>query len=336
MFNYDEFKSAIKQDGLAKQNRFYIELAMPALSGESAILFGDAGANNRNLHMFCKSVNLPGVNVTTVSQRETGETFEIPYDRNFSGVTLSFYVDRNLYVRKFFDDWVNSIQNPETRVMGYYKDFVSSALTICVLDKQDRVNYIVVLYDVHPKQVGTLSLDQGSNETMTLDVTLEYHYYRTFIVPQSSTSPAGSTVPQSQLMTTGVGEPYMPQPQKLGLNNIVQSTLPNLSDVVKGGGSINPLESVKKVSSSVTSAAQQFQNTIGSVFGTIKNAISGYQNDFLSFQRQISSGLGVLNSVTADIRNIVNAPKDALNSAKSTVRDISSGIKNAKNAFKIF
>ena len=196
MFNYQEFVQNVKSDGLSKSNRFYIEIASPSLTGESGIIFGSAGQNLRNLHMFCSSVSIPGVNIASTSIRTTGEMLEAPYDRNFGDSTLTFYVDRQMYVRKFFDDWVNTIQNQSTKIFNYYDDFIADTIKVFVLDKKDHENYAITMHECYPKTVGSLSLAHNSNDVMTLDVTFTYKYYTTSIIVHQETEgvPTTSTI----------------------------------------------------------------------------------------------------------------------------------------------
>lgn len=444
MFRYSEFVQTIKKDGLARQNRFFINIALPGLVGEFANLYSNGSEQFRRVNMFCKSISFPGISFSTSPIRNHGEVFEAPYDRNFQGLNATFYVDRNMYVRKFFDEWVDSIQNPDTRDFNYYKDFVSSEITLYVLDSFERVNYVVMFFDVHPKSIGALSLDQGANDNMTLDIQFDYHYYKTFVVDQvptestpgydqyqysgtgSSTIPnektsgvsyrqpapvEGGAIPGSgRLMTSGlpeVGFSYVTgdagnipvsgslypgdnisgqiSPGRISQSAIIQaaskiSGVSGLSTTLISGGSVTPsLSSVTGAISSVTgsvtgaiqsatgaigptisgitgaasgamsnfrnltsigtsiaSSAKQLQNTFSSTFGSVTGAVSSFRNDFLGFQRGISQGLGSLNSVTSDIRSVINAPTDVLNSAKGTIRDVSYGVKNFKSAFKLF
>lgn len=201
MFSYQEFLQTVKSDGLARQNRFFINIAMPALTGESAIDFQSAGLKNRNLHILCKSVNIPGVNVAATPQRDYGETFEAPYDRTFADAQFTFYVDRGMYVRKFFDDWINTIQNPDTRELGYYNSYVSKVINVFVMDKMSRITYMVQLYDAHPKTIGALSLDQASNDVMTMDVSMAFHYYKTIIIDQPDPEVSGKNPYSEEILS---------------------------------------------------------------------------------------------------------------------------------------
>jgi hypothetical protein len=174
--NYDQFKTKVKNDGLARQNRFFIIFGAPAIKGEGAAFFN---SKLRDAFLLCKSVSVPGVNVASADIFTTGETTHAPYDRNFGEASFTFYVDRNLYLRKLFEVWIDSIQSPDTRQVGWYNDFKTD-ITIAILPRSETGSvYFMTLYDCYPKQIGTLSLDNGNNDVMTLDITMEYRFYKT-------------------------------------------------------------------------------------------------------------------------------------------------------------
>lgn len=182
MATYSNFLARVRSDGLARQNRFWVS-------------FGALVADE-NITMMCKSVSLPGVSLSTSPIRTTGEVFEAPYDRNFSPVTLTFYVDRNMEVRRVFDSWIERIQDSKTRVFGWYADFAAPQMEIYVDNKNDQSVYKVTLYDAHPKTIGSLSLDNAVNDVMIFDVTFDYHYYTTSAV--GGEAGGGTPAPEPQ------------------------------------------------------------------------------------------------------------------------------------------
>jgi len=170
-FKYSDFVSYVKKDGLARQNRFMIDISVPQAMVEYQYW---------PILLLCKGVSLPSVNVSSQPVRLTGEVFEAPYDRVFSGCAMSFYVDRKMSVKMFFDVWINKIQNTNTRIMGYYGDFVAPKITITILDKSEfNAPYQIELFRAYPKSIGTVMLDQTATDMMLLDVQFEYQYYRT-------------------------------------------------------------------------------------------------------------------------------------------------------------
>lgn len=195
-FSLNEFISTVRQDGIARQNRFWIQIDIPRnLYGASGAIFKNGGGRSsiEKLHLLCKSVNLNGVQVASTPVRLTGETHEVPWGRTFSPSTMMFYVDKNFIVRQFFEDWISTIQNPESRELAYRSEYTTT-VTINILDRtEDGPRYKITLHDVFPKSVGNLMLDQEVPSIMILDVLLDFRYYR---VEMLNTVPAtGSGVP---------------------------------------------------------------------------------------------------------------------------------------------
>lgn len=170
-FTYNNFLSFVKNDGLAKQNRFEVDIVLPvALRGNSLV--------TRHLTLLTKNVTVPGVNVATSEVMVVGEVTTAPYNRTFGEANMTFYVDKKFTVRKVFEDWINAIQDPESKLLGWYNDTITT-VTINVLDKQEKTNFIIELHHARPKQLGSLLLDQSSSDMMTFDVSFDYKYYTT-------------------------------------------------------------------------------------------------------------------------------------------------------------
>ena len=174
MFSYEQFRSSIKAEGLARQNRFYVEIAPPKTMQGSAL-----GNSLRYVLLRCKSVQVPGVSLASTPERIVGEQIEKPYDRHFGSATMMFYMDQKFIGREFFERWVDSIQNSKTRTIGWYDDFVSGEINVKVLDMNEALKMTMVLHDAHPKTIGTLQLDNSDPGVMTFDVTFDYRYYTT-------------------------------------------------------------------------------------------------------------------------------------------------------------
>lgn len=162
-----DFIAEIKTKGIARINRFTVDLSPPRALQE----------NTKRMLLFCEKASLPGVNFATTSNRSYGETREVVYDRMFDPVTLTFHVDKSMTVKSIFDEWMNYIVNPSDRSIGWYNDYVTP-MTIRVQDLEDKTTYLVQLMEAYPKTVQAVALDAGSNnDTMRLDVTFQYKYW---------------------------------------------------------------------------------------------------------------------------------------------------------------
>lgn len=166
MSTLNEFISTIKTTGLMPANRYKVNFIPPVM----------VRADLQLLTLFCDSVALPGMTISTQQARSYGEIREIPYERIFDNINLSFYVDTSMGVKKIFDDWVNQIQNPLTRQIGWYNDYITD-MTITVQDKSDGDVYSVTLYECYPKTIQQVTLDYTSKDVMKLSVSMNYKYW---------------------------------------------------------------------------------------------------------------------------------------------------------------
>lgn len=180
-----QFISKVKTGGLARSNRYAVGMTLPQ---------AHPGAPNlKSILLFCDQISLPGANYSTVQNRTFGEFRELPYEKLYDQITLSFYVDANMEVKKLFDDWQNIISNPVTRTYYYYDDYKTD-ITIEVQDTQDKKRYAVKLYECYPKSVGNVQLDYSSRDVMKLSVGIQYKYWEATPVEELS---SGQTVPTS-------------------------------------------------------------------------------------------------------------------------------------------
>lgn len=162
-----DFISEIKTKGIARTNRFTVDLSPPKALGE----------NVKRMLLFCEKATIPGINFATTANRSYGESREVVYDRMYDPITLTFHVDRNMTIKNIFDDWSAYIVNPSDRTIGWYSNYITP-LTIRIQDLEDKTTYLVQLMEAYPKTVGAVQLDAGNNnDTMRLDVTFQYKYW---------------------------------------------------------------------------------------------------------------------------------------------------------------
>lgn len=169
--NLNTFISNVKS-GLAKNNHFLVELALP-----SSLATSDPTKSNLSkILLFCDQAQLPGISYNTNQVRTYGEFREVPYEKMYEQVTLSFYVDKDLHVKNLFEQWINLIQDRKTRDFQYPVNYMSD-VNIFVLDTEDNKKYSVKLKNAYPKVVNAIQLDYASKDVMKLQVTLTYKYY---------------------------------------------------------------------------------------------------------------------------------------------------------------
>jgi len=163
----NEFISQIKQSGLARTNRYMVRFT-PPISIETD--------STRKLVLFCEQIQLPGQNYSTTQNRIFGEFREVPYERIYDNISMSFLVDSGMNVKKIFDRWMNSIADPKTRTYNYYTQYIVD-MDIEVQDLLDNTRYAVKLYECYPKSIGNIQMDYSSKDIMKLQVNMQYKYW---------------------------------------------------------------------------------------------------------------------------------------------------------------
>ena len=162
-----EFISQVKSGGMARTNRYAVLFTPPA---------GVSPVGLQKILLFCDQVQLPGANYSTVQNRTFGEFREVPYERIYDNITMSFYVDTELKVKELFDNWQNVIADPLTRTYNYYNNYITN-MVIEVQDLNDNTRYAVTLWECYPKTVSSIQLDYNSKEVMRISIGMQYKYW---------------------------------------------------------------------------------------------------------------------------------------------------------------
>ena len=164
-----DFVSQVKSGGLARTNRYAVIMTLPKGVNYS-------NSTVQKALMFCDQVQLPGTNFSTAQNRTFGEFRETPYEKLYEQINMSFYVDRDMRIKGLFDEWQDTIYDPETRTFSYYKDYVTD-IKIEVQDGKDSPKYYVTLHECYPKSVGAVQLDYASKDVMKLSVSIAYKWF---------------------------------------------------------------------------------------------------------------------------------------------------------------
>ena len=175
------FQAQINQgEGMARPNRFYVIINPPQKlvttpGGPPSQLSKNtnndlnSAAMRENMQMMCNKITMPSRDINTAPHKTYGPKREMPYAYSFSGeIELTFFGDKFLRQRMFWENWQKTIFDGETHDMRYYDDYVGS-IDIFQLGQFDakadddaRVTYAVRLYEVYPQIISqieyTLSL----------------------------------------------------------------------------------------------------------------------------------------------------------------------------------
>ena len=166
-FSLDNFKSTVLGAGLARTNRFEVIITPPR---------GFSNTYATKVSLLCEQANLPMLNISTKPHRIYGPNYQRPITSEYGGegLPLTFHVDRNMDVKTFFDDWMQTIVNDATFNVAYQEEYISE-VEIFQLDEQDNITYAVKLLEAFPRSMNLMDLNHSStNQTHRLTVLFAY------------------------------------------------------------------------------------------------------------------------------------------------------------------
>jgi len=206
------FQAQINQgEGMARPNRFYVIINPPQKLITTPAHDYDivqntnndlsSGAMRENMQMMCNKITMPSRDINTAPHKTYGPKREMPYAYSFSGeIELTFFGDKFLRQRMFWENWQKTIFDGETHDMRYYDDYVGS-IDIFQLGQFDakadddaRVTYAVRLYEVYPQIISPIEYTYGANNTIVeVPVTLNFRNWVNLTIDQVN----GATIGQA-------------------------------------------------------------------------------------------------------------------------------------------
>ena len=245
----------IEGEGFAKSNKFLVDFILPQGVDQGFDTVDMGGADvaatipfeeevryatktgdmqqvktlQRGLRAYCDTIGLPSRNIDTTPFRTYGPKREIPYSYSFSGeLTATFYCDKYLRQRQFFEMWQQAIFNQNTHNLNFYDEYVGGmriyqlgAFSGGNTDQmggegtRDRISYGVTLYEVFPKTITELGMDFASAEIQKISVGFQYRKWENFTFDQMGNYTTG----------TGFSQPVVKE-GRMGLLNSILGKLP--------------------------------------------------------------------------------------------------------------
>jgi hypothetical protein len=278
----DEFISEVKRSGMANANRYFV-----AINGA-----------DKAVGLFCDNAQLPGTTILSTPARTFGEVREVPYELQFDPVNLSFYIDNNWMVKKFFDDWRIKVFDFESRVSGYYKEYVRD-VTIYCYNKDNQESYTVKLYEAFPKTIGSVALDYGNKEVPKLAVTLQYRWWEPLVVSGPASRSGSGFVEDLKTGIFGNGH----RPANSG-GTVGQSAFTSSFSQAMEFAGMDGVGMMNGIPGGFNNSSIDFNNILGDYFSSdpfLGNgssqylaSFSGFQNTFNSFKSNPKGAVGNL------------------------------------------
>jgi len=189
MARLNDFVGSIAREGLMRTNRFSVMFSIP-----QAVSRGSYTTDLRKVLLYCDTINIPGQSFATTEAKTFGEIREMPYQRLFEPITMTFFVDNSMNVKLLFDAWLAAIIDPGSRSVNYYKDYIST-ITISLQDINEKSRYQIIAYECYPKSVSSIQMDYASKDVMKVTVTMVSKYWESNSIMQTSQDSSIDKIP---------------------------------------------------------------------------------------------------------------------------------------------
>ena len=194
-------------EGFARKARFYVNFTLPkGVSGETDEIQGfstetqlkamNQDQNKRRVQAFCSEIAMPAREGAQKEIRHNGPVRKFVYDHTYSDITATFYTDKFMRERSFFEMWQKAAFSNSTHNMNYYNDYVAP-LDIFALgsfasrDERDDITYGVRLFECYPKTISDVSFSHDANAIQTFTVTFSYRYWVNFFLDRAGSVDIG-------------------------------------------------------------------------------------------------------------------------------------------------
>jgi hypothetical protein len=217
-------------EGFARKARFYVEYQLPRSSGSTAspatspqtlkgsnydqditisginlstsekellFTFPDQGQmqaiqnqNGRRVRAFCSGISMPERTMQNKEVRTHGPSYKPVFDFTMPEITATFYADKFLRERSYFELWQSAIFSNQSFNYNFYDNYVSD-LNIFQLgnfasrNERDDVTYAVKLFDCYPKTISAVEYSYGANEVQTFTVTFAFRYWINYFLDRA-------------------------------------------------------------------------------------------------------------------------------------------------------
>ena len=187
--NQNETTSA---DGITYDNEMYNGTGQVNGLVDGGVMNSLTQTIGRQLNIMCDSVTMPGVDLTSQEVQYGSEPVRnFVTGHQFSGnINATFYADKYLRERQFFEMWQKLAVNTISHKANYYDNYVGKMhiyqLGADSEESRDMPTYAIEAIDVYPEKIGAVQYNYGSNDQMT-KISIEFSFKQWFNMGLEST-----------------------------------------------------------------------------------------------------------------------------------------------------
>ena len=205
-FSPNDFMTKIEEmGGLSRRWKYSVSITPPRS------LNSTVGAGK--IDFLALSVSMPEKALATTEQRIYGINKTVPYESTYSPVLLTMMNPNDWSTRKFWNEWIDHIQNPGSKNMRYYKNMIGQVEIAVYDDKAIEINpnharYTVVLTEAWPERITPFALGLENTDLGNFEISIRYKQWHEKGTTRHLPSRGGNLAPDNVVTagtTTGVG-----------------------------------------------------------------------------------------------------------------------------------
>ena len=169
-FSPTEFMAkAEEMGGLSRRWKFSVSITPPAVFT----------VPTGKIDFLAISVSMPEKSMATTEQRIYGINKTVPYETGYEPILLTMLNPNDWSTRKFWDEWLDHIQNPSSKNMRYYKSMIGQ-IEISHYDETttemnpSNARYTVVLNEAWPERITPYALGWEAAEFGNFEIAIRY------------------------------------------------------------------------------------------------------------------------------------------------------------------
>lgn len=179
MFSIKDFRASIDNQGVLKNNRHLVTIPMPNVVQDKTI--------GELLSLRCESAVIPGIDLASADGPPRfgyGPQQKHPYNATFGDISLTFLVDKDSLVHRFFYQWVTGIVNTNSRggtnmnkqtngkypYESAYKDDYAITLNIDIYNDLEQKVFTVLAYQAFPSTLPSVSTSWSDTDLIKINV----------------------------------------------------------------------------------------------------------------------------------------------------------------------
>ena len=155
--------------------------------------------NGKRVNAFCRSIAMPDRTMTTSPVVVgPGAPRHFVTDHTYGDLTATFYADKYLRERQYFELWQKSAFNSLSNNYEFYNNYVSD-IDLFNLGQfanssgssedpgaRDDLTHGVKLYECYPTSIGAPALSYDNNNVIEFTVTFKYRYWQNYFITKTA------------------------------------------------------------------------------------------------------------------------------------------------------